>query len=1201
MKAIRDIIRHILICIRRPACYRAAIAMLLVAVMLTTNVFSLPGLNTGGSLFAAETDESAEQNEEASLAAVQPEDDTQADAPDDASQEEGQSQEQVSQPAEESTEPDPAPAEESTVVQNNGSGSADAVSEDRDDTSTDDIKTPAEESDNKHQKDEATTSSSTESKENTEPEEYELIYKAADHSYKITVRGDKFSGLARARKMRVAEVSKKSELYDNIMNKLNKSLDSNSEGQIKDLRLYDIIFTDENGKLVRLRNDVEVKISYKKSKAPKVVDKDQVRAFTAATVTRIASESSDTEGLYRGLWQDLGLMLTSKAGTIVYKTLAKRPEWAAEEDTVVELKDTAAGKVVSEVTYMLDKEDVTGIAVIGKDALAEARKQEKKADQNDRLKEDKPDQNAREDQQSQEQSSQSVDHPAQQEKATESTTEQKDLQKIQEEIRKDVFESSLTASGKDYKVTLTYDDKAKIPEGSKLTVREIADYSRSYKDYMSEAQSALSEEKKIDNARFFDINIWDAQGNKIEPAAPVNVTIEFDEMPAEDKSSLELIHFTESEDKKNQSTAVTPEIIDGVTVSDGNKEGTIDSLEFKTDGFSVYGILFTVDFHWGDYTYSIKGESEITLSELFAKLGITEIGISDVDKVSFSNPDLVKVEKKDGDWLLTSLKAFDSEEKLTLMLKNGESVEIKVTDDGEAGTDIASGVWPANSTGEGNNQGKWRIASDGTMTITGKGSMPDYNSATAAPWGAYDLRKQITKVVIEDGITYLGKNMLTRAWMTTIDASHCTTLTKTGGDLFKQSTYGGETGVPNKLVKVDFSNNTNFSSFGSNAFQYCSGIADLNISGTKLQNLSAFDASKTALVTLKANNCAQFTTNYFSGYSKLETIEMAGFTKSTIKLPTSVKNVNLANSTNLGITAINDLPASLITLNLANCTGLSGVLDLSEQTMLTSLDVSGCTGLTGLIIPASLTTLNVTGCTDLEYIYLPEGDPTSMPAIEGNWVSPLKMDVKLKEAGADTTVEGSEGVLLLNSAKQTELTADDIKELYIDLNEAAENTDSNSHYQYIGAKVADDEITKLVYDSAGNKWQYEKEDGSKVDITTNTCLSLSYFAKTLDLTIKWVEADKDGNLSALSPLYIDGSYPVDSDTWAGSDEIIDQYLRDHPSIPDTSLPLFIDKCFYCYLAIGSKDAETITDFGDYKDLQSFSLKNGSEGLLYRTD
>ena len=93
-----------------------------------------------------------------------------------------------------------------------------------------------------------------------------------------------------------------------------------------------------------------------------------------------------------------------------------------------------------------------------------------------------------------------------------------------------------------------------------------------------------------------------------------------------------------------------------------------------------------MDFHWGDYIYNMEGEGEITLSSLLEKLGVTEITAADVTGVSFTNPDYIEIEQLDSDWLLRSLAPFSSEEALVLTLKNGETVTIKVTDEGETVT-----------------------------------------------------------------------------------------------------------------------------------------------------------------------------------------------------------------------------------------------------------------------------------------------------------------------------------------------------------------------------------------------------------------------------------------------------------------------------------------------------------------------------------
>ena len=144
--------------------------------------------------------------------------------------------------------------------------------------------------------------------------------------------------------------------------------------------------------------------------------------------------------------------------------------------------------------------------------------------------------------------------------------------------------------------------------------------------------------------------------------------------------------------------------------------------------------MYTVDFEYQGFTYALPGTQSMLLSELMAALGIQE-SVADVAEVTFTNPELLKVEKAqpgatikrlnedsmgnaksdaaepitnldeklveqplaegedfeplpelvqevpvpEGDWIITSLKSFETEE--TLAVKTASKVyEIKVTD-----------------------------------------------------------------------------------------------------------------------------------------------------------------------------------------------------------------------------------------------------------------------------------------------------------------------------------------------------------------------------------------------------------------------------------------------------------------------------------------------------------------------------------------
>ena len=103
------------------------------------------------------------------------------------------------------------------------------------------------------------------------------------------------------------------------------------------------------------------------------------------------------------------------------------------------------------------------------------------------------------------------------------------------------------------------------------------------------------------------------------------------------------------------------------------------TVEFYTNGFSEFA-GFTVDFHYNGVDFSIDGRTSILLSVLFAEMGINENAYA-AETVVFSDTSLVLPTRQDnGDWLLTSLEAFSTEETLIISFTDGHTIVIDVTD-----------------------------------------------------------------------------------------------------------------------------------------------------------------------------------------------------------------------------------------------------------------------------------------------------------------------------------------------------------------------------------------------------------------------------------------------------------------------------------------------------------------------------------------
>ncbi len=131
-------------------------------------------------------------------------------------------------------------------------------------------------------------------------------------------------------------------------------------------------------------------------------------------------------------------------------------------------------------------------------------------------------------------------------------------------------------------------------------------------------------------------------------------------------------------------------------------------LAFEVASFSDIVASYTVDFYYEDYEYHLPGGNVMTLSALFAALEIDR-DAADVTAVTFSNPELLQVEKVEsdttlgafitalglemelteeeaaaalsaGDWALISLQPFDTTESLTIDFADGDQIVVRVED-----------------------------------------------------------------------------------------------------------------------------------------------------------------------------------------------------------------------------------------------------------------------------------------------------------------------------------------------------------------------------------------------------------------------------------------------------------------------------------------------------------------------------------------
>ena len=136
----------------------------------------------------------------------------------------------------------------------------------------------------------------------------------------------------------------------------------------------------------------------------------------------------------------------------------------------------------------------------------------------------------------------------------------------------------ITASGETYEITVTYDSNAEIPDDATLNVREIEAETDEYKGYLNDSAEELDvANEEISFARFFDIEILDKNGVKIEPQTPVTVQIAYKD-GVDTSTPMNIVHFADN----------NTEVITDVAVSDDGKE-----IVYVQNSFSVTGTIQT--------------------------------------------------------------------------------------------------------------------------------------------------------------------------------------------------------------------------------------------------------------------------------------------------------------------------------------------------------------------------------------------------------------------------------------------------------------------------------------------------------------------------------------------------------------------------------------------------------------------------------
>ena len=280
----------------------------------------------------------------------------------------------------------------------------------------------------------------------------------------------------------------------------------------------------------------------------------------------------------------------------------------------------------------------------------------------------------------------------------------------------------------------------------------------------------------------------------------------------------------------------------------------------------------------------------------------------------------------------------------------------------------------------------YSLDSNGVLNIAGSGKMTDYEWEES-PF--YEYQDQIKELVIEEGVTYIGKHAFCENNMLQV-VKLATSVTEIGDNAFAEcyrlnqvtlneglvSIHAGAFSECGSLTSIQLPNS--LESIGDTAFEYC-GLTSIKIPANVIYiGAGAFDSQKLESIEIDGNNQGYtYEDSILYNKEKTHIVGVTGTIGEELIISDTVTSIG--NGAFCGCSSLKKItiPDSVVSIG-AGAFSYSGLTSITLPSGLTRLEehlFAGCSDLKEIVFPENLEEIGARAfyfCTGIENVELPE-------------------------------------------------------------------------------------------------------------------------------------------------------------------------------------------------------------------------------------